>query len=1320
MGDIFISHASADASSAASVAAAVRQANHRIFLDSDRQDGIAPGAAWQRTLFRELRLCDVVVYLNSRSSQASMWCHTELSVATELGKRVYSLDLAQSPGPHPLLQSLQSVGFESTLEVGIERLIESLGHDGLVESTSAKWDRTRPPYPGLAAMDVADAGVFFGRDTEVRNLVARVDGPLGYREGDLVVVMGPSGSGKSSLVRAGLVARLAMPRSDWAVVDTFEPGTRPLDRLVSRLVAIVPDQLSESECRDRLLSEGMGELGEWLIEHTEGPSKRLLITLDQAEQLATVTQAPEREIFLTALGRGLGAGSPVTIVMTVRSDRFDEIQRLPVFGAAIHDPFVVAPMSRSQLTTVIEGPAGRADVTFGTGLVGRLIDDALRGSGGEAVDALPLLAFTLREMYDLVVNEDRHVITEADYERVGCIEGAIIRRAKVAESLLPPDSGPILDSLLPRFVTLSEERLPAGRPVARDQLTSDERVIVEKLEDQRLLTGAGDTIHLAHEQLINAWPTLAHAVEDRRDDLLLETRIKRQAHDWKVGTGELLGRDATGLAVQWLGRQTESEADQSVVGEYVHASQRALRRRRNRVISVLSVVAALALIASAVAVVAFIQRSNAIDQSRLAHSVELASEGTSLFPSDAPFGMIVSLQAYDQAPTTQAGSALIQAAEQPLNATLSEGIGVNSVAFSPNGKILAVGDDDGDVKLWSTASGKRTATLTQESDGSGVDSVAFSPNGQILAVGDGDGKVGLWSIASGKRTGNLTEINSTASSGDIDVRSVSFSPNGQALAAGGGDGDVGLWDTASGKRTATLTEDSDDAQVYSIAFSPNGQTLAVGDGDGDVGLWSATNAQRTGTLPIGIGVSSVAFSPNGQTLAVATAGANVGLWNTATGNQTATLSEGSDDVEADSVAFSPNGQTLAVGDEGGDVGLWDTANGQRTATLSGGSSVECVAFSPSGQTLAVGDNSSVGILGGSDGDVRLWDTGSELRTATMSEGNPVNSVSFSPNGQTLAVGDHGQDVGLWGTANAQRKVILDEDSGESSSDGSYNSVTFSPNGQILAVGDYNGAVGLWDTASDLRTATLSEGNPVDAVAFSPNGQTLAVGDSNGDVGLWNAASGKRVGTLSEGSNNDVDSIAFSPNGQMLAVGDDDGTVGLWDTASNKRTSTLTEDTDNGIVNSVAFSPNGQTLAVGDGDGDVGLWSTASRNRIATLSEGNEVKSLDFSPSGQTLAVGDGDGDVGLWDTASLKRIASLAEGSPVESVAFSPDGHSLAVGDIDGGVELFRQNVWNLNFSSFSRLVCSEVRGNMTQAQWTAIDPDQAYQRTCPSYPAMP
>ncbi len=195
----------------------------------------------------------------------------------------------------------------------------------------------------------------------------------------------------------------------------------------------------------------------------EFPAKRLLITVDQAEQLATVTPPQDSGEFPAVLGEGLGAGSPVTVVMTVRSDRLDEIQRLPVIGPMIHAPFVIAPMSRSQLAAVIEGPAGRADLAFAPGLAGRLIDDAVRGSSGEAADALPFLAFTLREMYDLAVQEDRGTFTDADYERVGRIEGAIIRRTEAAESLLPPDSGPVLDRLLPRFVTLSEDRLPAGR-----------------------------------------------------------------------------------------------------------------------------------------------------------------------------------------------------------------------------------------------------------------------------------------------------------------------------------------------------------------------------------------------------------------------------------------------------------------------------------------------------------------------------------------------------------------------------------------------------------------------------------------------------------------------------------------------------------------------------------------------------------------------------------------------------------------------------------------------------------------------------------------
>jgi len=394
LGDIFVSYASADAALAVQVCDGIRRAGHRVFRDSDRDDGIAPGVAWQRTLFHELRCCDAVVFLNSPASQNSMWCHTELAVAVELGKRVYSLDLASGLRQHPLLAALQGIRWESSVDAGVGRLAESLRLDGLAGGTAARWERDRPPYPGLAALDVADAGVFFGRDDEIRGLAARVDGPLGARGGELTVMLGPSGAGKSSLLRAGLVARLRVPLSGWLAADPFEPGARPLDRLAGRLAALVPGQLSAEECRQRLLEEGLGVLAERLIGHAGPGARRLLVTVDQAEQLATVTLPRDTGDFLSVLGTALGPGAPVTVVLAARSDRFEDIQRLPVIGPLVQAPFVIAPLGRAELAAVIEKPAARADLSFAPGLVPRLIDDATRGSHGEAVDALPLLATT--------------------------------------------------------------------------------------------------------------------------------------------------------------------------------------------------------------------------------------------------------------------------------------------------------------------------------------------------------------------------------------------------------------------------------------------------------------------------------------------------------------------------------------------------------------------------------------------------------------------------------------------------------------------------------------------------------------------------------------------------------------------------------------------------------------------------------------------------------------------------------------------------------------------------------------------------------------
>jgi WD40 repeat protein/energy-coupling factor transporter ATP-binding protein EcfA2 len=1282
---------------AARVADGIRLAGHSIFLDSDREDGIAPGAAWQRTLFRELRICDAVVFLNSHAGQTSMWCHSELVVAAELGKRVYSLDLGPDLPPHLLLGSLQGIRFDSTVDDGVQRLAQGLSLDGLAGSARLRWERGRPPYPGLAAMDVADAGVFFGREAEVRDLVALVDGPLGQRDGDLVVVMGPSGAGKSSLVRAGLAARLAIPRSGWAVADPFEPGLLPLDRLQSRLTALVPGQLSESECRDRLRTDGLAAFGEWLTGHVEVPAKRLLVTLDQAEQLATVTSPGEQEEFLRVVGAGVGPGSPVTVVMTVRSDHFDLIQQLPVIGPVIRAPFVIAPISRSQLATVIEEPARRADLTFAPGLVNRLIDDAVRGSSGETADALPFLAFVLREMYDLLAAETRTEFTEADYERVGRIDGAIIRRAQAAEASLPPDSEPDLERMLPRFVTLSEERLPAARPVPRRSLTATEQEMAEKLQDQRLLVGTGDTVRLAHERLITAWPRLARALSDRRDDLLLQARLERQAADWQHGHGTLLGRDGAGAARAWLTRQGDDDSQGGPVGAYLRASQRALRRRRVQLVSVLSVIVALAVVVSVVAVVAGVQRSHAVSQSlvaqseaRLAQSEDMVTEATALLPADAPLAMLLSLQADERAPNLQAQSVLARAIQEPLRDLLTlpgSGSVAVSVAFSPDGRTLAVGDGNGDIDLRNAMTGRQIATLTAGPAGDHVGPLAFSPDGHTLAASDDNGHVQLWDLATRHRTANWTVVK--GGSADDYVIELAFSPDGQTIAVNHRNSQVNLWDIATGRQTGTL---SANGIVGSLAFSPDGRTLAIGGGQ--VSLWDLATRQQISSRAVNGLITELAFSPDGRTLAAGDATGPVGLLDIASGRQTA-LAENS---PADSVTFSPDGRTLAVGDDGGHIGLWNAATGQQITILAEGSSVNGVAFSPDGRTLAAADN---------NGQIGLWNTSPEQRSLTLAEGGPVSAAAFSPDGRTLAVNDVSGSIALWNVSTGQRTAIL------ATGDGA--NFAFSPDGRTVATGDV-GQVRLWNLTTRKRTATLTvtgeAGNPVPAVAFSSDGRTVAASTVDGHIGLLDIATGRQTATLTEGNTNG--NVAFSPDGRTVAAGDSTGEVRLWNAATGKRIAALAEGGGGGGAEDVVFSPDGQVLAVGDGLGGVGLWQVATGKRIRRLVEGNQLNSVAFSPDGRALLTADNLGNVDVWNAATGQRFADLTEAAPVITALFAPHGQGIVIGGENGQITVLRQDLTNFSPQFYRRLICGEVRENLTPAQWAQYAPGQPYQKTCP------
>ncbi|MFW9262264.1 NB-ARC domain-containing protein [Nostoc sp. CALU 546] len=581
-----------------------------------------------------------------------------------------------------------------------------------------------------------------------------------------------------------------------------------------------------------------------------------------------------------------------------------------------------------------------------------------------------------------------------------------------------------------------------------------------------------------------------------------------------------------------------------------------------------------------------------------------------------------------------------------------------SVAFSPNGKLLATGDADGDAHLWQVEDGKRLFTCSGHK--SWVRSVAFSPNSQILASGSEDQTVKLWDVQTGKCLNTLQGHTSW-------IWSVAFSPNGQILASGSEDQTVKLWDVQTGKCLNTFQGHT--SWVRSVVFSPNGQILASGSEDHTVKLWDVQTGKCLKTFQGHTSwIWSIAFSPNGQIVASGSEDQTVKLWNVETGKCFKNLQENKSWVR--SVAFSPDGQILASGNEDQTVKLWDVETGKCVNTLSGHSSrIWSVAFHPHGQIIASGSD---------DQTVKLWNvqTGKCCKTLT-GHSSRIWSVAFSPIpsspclesgvGRILASGSEDKTVKLWDVQTGKCFKTLQGHTRW------IWSVAFSPDGQTLASGSDDQTVKLWDVQTGECLKTLTEHKSwVRSVAFSHNGQILASGSDEQIVKLWDVKTGECLQTLPAHSRW-IWSLAFSPDDKILASCSDDQTVKLWDVQTGECWKTLQRDSSR--IWSVAFSPDGQFLATGSDDQTVKLWDVRE-GKCLKIFRGHTkwIWSVVFSPDGQILASGSEDQTVKLWDVNEGKCLQTLSgHSSQIRSVAFSPDGEILASGSEDETIQL-----WNV------------------------------------------
>ncbi|NEA57206.1 helix-turn-helix domain-containing protein [Streptomyces sp. SID13666] len=1159
------------------------------------------------------------------------------------------------------------------------------------------------PYPGLAAFRPQDARWFFGRDRATAQLLEQLAGRIG---GGPLAVIAPSGAGKSSLLRAGLVPALergALPVAGsrgWPVV-VCTPTPNPLKELLRCVTEALGTGLSVTP---EELEEGPGRLAE-ILRPVLGTA-RLVLLVDQFEETFTLcADEAERHAFVSVLCSVSRAASgcgepPATVVLGMRADFCGRCLEHEELAAVLtHGLFALGPMTAAELREAVVRPAERAGLALEPGLVELLLRDLeVRGaSRGTASGALPLLSHAL-----LVTWQQRsgRTLTVHGYEMTGGIHGAIARSAEEVFGRLQPAEQDLARRILVRLVHVGDGDVESRRRADRDPLLAqlpDRRAAEATLDAfvrARLLTVDRDAVEITHEALLRAWPRLRGWIDNDRAGLLTHQQLAQAAGEWvreRRDPGLLHRGNRLAVAREWA-EQTDGRAELGPhETEFLDASlaeersrRTAARRQATVQRRLLVTLAALLVVAVLAGSLAFQQRSRAVDERRVAQSQEMAVRSGALATGQPEASILLAAAAYRTAPTTEARGALLSTQSQYFAGRLRGHTGpVNAVAFSPDGRLLASASSDGTVRLWSVADHRTVAALT--GNGAPVRSVAFSPDGRLLASAGSDGTVRLWGVADHRAAGTLT-----GHSGG--VRAVAFAPDGATLASGGADGTVRIWDVAGRRLLTTLTGHTD--QVLSVAFAPDGKTLASSSADRTIRLWDAVGRQPLTTLTgHNDEVLSVAFAPDGKTLASGSADRTVRIWDVAEQRPLATLTGHNDDINA--VAFSREGTAVISTSGDGTAKLWDTATHRVTATLAGHTDyVLSIAVGP-GNLLATA---------GFDQSVVLWDLGrSALTTRPFAE---LWQSAFSPDGRLLASAGADRTVKLWDVTHRRRLADL------TGHDGSVFAVAFSPDGRLLASAGADRTVKLWDVARHrLVTDLTGHDGSVFAVAFSPDGRLLASAGADRTVKLWDVARHRLVTDLT-GHQDFVNTVAFSPDGRTLASGSDDLTVRLWDVAGRRAGAVLRGHS--GSVRGVSFSPDGRTLASGGNDGTVRLWDPSgpgADGRTAGLSgHSGAVRAVAFSPDGRTLAGSGSDGTVRLWDTGGWRLTATLTGHSgAVWGVAFDPRQPMLASSSNDGTVRL-----WNVDVRQRGAEIC-RLAGGAGRTRWAQLLPGVPYRPVCPS-----
>jgi len=1208
--DLFVVYASADADFVRGyLLPALNLPSSRVLL----VDKLMPGAPLVSEIARGVSRSRFTVVVLSPAYLADRWPVFGEQLASYLSvEDVHVIPLRRADCKLPLdLEFRVTLDFtdRASWDPEVARLRE------LLQTTAPAGEQIACPYPGMRPFAAIEASRFFGRDKEIDALIGRLD--RGERE---IYVIGPSGSGKSSLVQAGLLHVLEAGSSRLGrsfVVRIMRPGDRPADRLAKALEADLATLIAAIDA--------------FMARHV--PAERILVFVDQLEELFTLADAVERHRFIQAL-RTLREDVRCYLLFALRADFYGALMDSELWpDLAGISRLDVAPLRGPALAHAITTPASRVGVYLEARLCDRLIADAAVEPG-----ALPLIQETLRLLWD---KRRERLIGLAEYQALGDggrgLDAAIAGHADATMRALKDLQRPIARRVLLRLVTFGE-----GRPDTRRQqqvralrAAADDEAefsrVLQHLVDKRLVTvdgakGADDALaDLSHEALITAWPALREWISLNKTDEQRRRRLEAKVSEWiDHGRGAASWLDVVGLseAAQWMQSDAARELGYGPeLRELVAASQRQIDN---------------------------VERQTKEVQ-RLAGMTYL-EQGRSLLLDGHPLQALpYFVAARIKGIESRVLRMLFAQASRSLPLVTFAGHSslVLQASFSPDGTRVVTGGEDMTTRVWDVSTG-RPVTPPLEYRGRFV-SVKFSPDGtRVITITNRDGrrvltasndvKVWVWDALTGKPV--LTPLDQRSI-----VRTAAFSPDGTRMVTGSDDFAARVWDASTGELVTPPLEHQ--GEISTVAFSPDGLRVVTASYDQTARVWDAsTGTPVTAPLEHHGKVETAAFSPDGTRVVTKSGDKTTRVWDASTGNPVTAPLEHPSDVAT--TAFSPDGTRVLTASNDGTVRVWNASTGELvTSPLE---HAYGAVFSPEGTR----------VLTMYSHNVQVWDASTgTLVIPPLEHGTGLYAAEFSPDGTRVL------------TAGMVMARVWDASTGiellpRSEHRSFIHSAAFSPDGRHVVTASRDKMARIWDASMDARvTQPLEHKGIVWTAVFSPDSTRVVTASSDGTARVWDASTSKPV-TPPLMHQEKACAAAFSADGMRVVTASSDFTARIWNASTGKPIAPPLEH--RSVVHTATFSPDGTRVVTASNDCTARVWNAATGKPMTPpLEHQGEVSTAIFSPDGTRVVTASNGGTAWVWDASTGKPVTPpLEHQGKIYAAAFSPDGTRVVTASDDG------------------------------------------------------